>query len=147
MDRLVLTDWRSGNELPILPTGSDDLFIGHLVLYLNLGSVYEHAPDRSFEPQVDVSSVTMLVGWCEEFAETPIPTRKKLKNHIIDALSHLDLHSKLKHPVIISPYLDAGEHLYCFPKTMRDIEPREDFAGVHFRSECTCGYGDISGGT
>jgi hypothetical protein len=144
---MVLTNWRDGSELPILPIGQNSLLIGHLVLYLTIGSVY-HAPRRSYQPQVHISSVTMFIGWRVDRVETPMPPfRDMLRSAVIGALDHLDSNSILRKPVIISPYLDPGDHLYCFPKTMRDIDPRENFAGVHFRSQCTCGYGGTSGRT
>jgi hypothetical protein len=107
---------------------------------------------KIFRKKSSKKSITISVGWPGEGNEILwMPTMGPHElAEICDNRLNIAL-STLCNPVdlIFTPYLDTGDHRYCFPKEkpQRIVMGRmgQDFVGfesIEFRSECDCGQGD-----
>jgi hypothetical protein len=147
---LTLYNWRLSSGLPVSPVRTQPLIISQLVLYVDGTGKYDDSEElygHPWEAPYDIPSVTIILDWSKFPARNKTIVAKTAQAAVIRGLDCLkealpDLWTK---QITISPHVEGGNHVYCFPQSLPDIEPSERFPGIAFRTDCTCGHGDTTG--
>ncbi|KAH8082770.1 hypothetical protein HD553DRAFT_351095 [Filobasidium floriforme] len=155
IDLLTLHGWAPCVPFYKLPSGCTGDHVTHLVLHLfdpyDNGFCGEDVADDIFDW---LETITISLGEIgREHEESWLPVMgpdelaEKCDHRISTALSTLYSPADL----IFTPYLDTGDHRFCFPKEKpQDImmgkmgRDFEGFGSIEFRSGCDCGQGDAT---
>jgi hypothetical protein len=150
VDTLTLYNWRLSSRLPVSPIRTQPLTISQLVLHVDGNSKFddlEELDGHPWEAPYDIPSVKIILGWSKFPARNKTITAKTARAAVISGLDCIkealpDLCTK---QITISPHVEGGNHVYCFPQSLPDIELSERFPAIAFRTDCTCGHGDTTG--
>lgn len=151
--------WTPQHRLFDEPLGAHRGTVKHMILHLDLAPEPGYSdtsyPDRIIE---ELDSLTISLGWrghqdSPEHPMDPDDIADICADRIDMALNQLTDLSRKDVPLIFTPYVQAGEHRFCFPKEkpqgvhalnerFAHLGKLAPFASIEFRSECDCGKGD-----
>jgi hypothetical protein len=140
--------WTRFSRIPQVPTGSTNHTAPHFVLYLGSAANFNGESHDHWFPdwRSNIQVVTIVLGWREpwrpKYEITPTGYAQAIRC-VLAKLRNWNMNVE----VILSPYIEVGDHLFCFPKR-RPQGPSghsRSFKGITFQSNCSCEQGDTTG--
>lgn len=142
--------WRSDDCL-FRTLGHDDILRFTLPIHPNPESGWV---DVDKVPRANDASliITLVIGWYESYGDdrmsaVDILSKDRWSRAVVYALAHLDVLGELDNKIKLTPYLEDGQHRFCFPaQRPRTVEwPNCSYPAIEFESPCDCGMGDRTG--
>ena len=149
VERIILYGWNGNSRLPSSSTGWSNQTVQNLVLHLSPGyhsgrnGGDEYGPENLYH---SVSTFTITLGWYKRDRRRPKASPEQCALAVLDTfLRHAGWVDDPK--FIISPYLEDGDHSYCFPVERPEEVTRSPHSGatITLHSDCTCERGDTTG--
>lgn len=120
----------------------------NFVLYVRFTSIAQLFSDNEYEESdwQHVQTVTINLGWDKSHRAEPKASPTECLEAVRDVLDYLE-EWRVRVKIIISPYLQADDHRYCFPKRRPQGVSQHTgfFKGIEFQSDCACEQGDTTG--
>jgi hypothetical protein len=144
-----LYGWRSDDYL-FRTLGHDDILRFTLLIHPNPRSGWADVDEG---PRANGASliITLVIGWYEscdgQMSVVDTVRRDVWSRAVVYALARLDMLGELDNKIKFTPYLEDGQHRFCFPaQNPRTVEwPNCPYPAIEFESPCNCGMGDRTG--